>query len=144
MNLILSYPHPFEYHQSLRLKMYCSFDFKTFPFDSHHCDITLIDIDNEHTALTFNSIILNYKNNHTNFGEALLRLEPSCIPCEMFLESLKPHFTHFTGLNYSSAGMRVHFHRNNINLLIGCYYAPTMIFALLSLVSYSIDIHNVS
>ena len=57
--------------------------------------------------------------------------------------SLNPSFTHFTGLNYSSAGIRVHFHRNNISLLIGGYYAPTMIFALLSQVSYSIDIHMV-
>ena len=80
------YPNTFEYHQSLKVTIYCSFNFKSFPFDSHHCDLTLIDIDNEHTALIFNSITLNYKNNHTKFGNGLLKMDQSCLPCDIFLE----------------------------------------------------------
>ena len=32
-------PHHFEYQQTLRITIYCSFDFKDFPFDSHDCNI---------------------------------------------------------------------------------------------------------
>ena len=34
----IKYPHLIEYQQALKVTIYCSFDFKTFPFDSHNCD----------------------------------------------------------------------------------------------------------
>ena len=32
------YPHNFEFQQALKVEIYCTFDFKSFPFDSHECD----------------------------------------------------------------------------------------------------------
>ena len=137
------YPHEFEYHQSLKVTMYCTFNFRSFPFDSHYCDLTLLDTDSSSQALIFSSTLISYQNKNTQFGEDWLKLDQSRIPCDIFIGSLKPFFLIHTGFNYSSAGMRVLFHRNNINLLIGSFYGPTLIFVLLSQVSYSIDIHMV-
>ena len=31
-------PHNFEYQQEQKPTIYCSFDFQTYPFDTHYCD----------------------------------------------------------------------------------------------------------
>ena len=71
------------------------------PQSKENNDIILIWQNLICTALVFNSIILNYKNNKTKFGKGLLHLDQSCLPCDIFLESLEPQFTHFTGHVFS-------------------------------------------
>ena len=33
------YPHHLEFRMNTKIAIYCSFDFSTFPFDSHECDL---------------------------------------------------------------------------------------------------------
>ena len=36
----LNYPHNLEFRQQIQVTIYCSFDFSTYPFDSHECNFS--------------------------------------------------------------------------------------------------------
>ena len=38
-------PHNFEYQQALKATIYCSFDFQTYPFDTHYCTVVGLSTD---------------------------------------------------------------------------------------------------
>ena len=50
-----------EYQQAMKVTIYCSFDFKSFPFDSNHCDFTFFASDTS-LYLLLNSTKLIYRN----------------------------------------------------------------------------------
>ena len=133
-----------EYQQALKVTIYCSFNFQSFPFDNHICDVKFGGIGNLKRALIQNATIVGYKDKNINYGEGFLHVKQSRLPFSISLESLKPFDHYEIGFNYSYAGMRIHFSRNSIGQLLGGYYGPTMIFALISLVSFSINVDMVS
>ena len=53
------YPHNFEFQQALKVEIYCTFDFKSFPFDSHECRLSKIF---EQFNIRFASNFSNIKN----------------------------------------------------------------------------------
>ena len=73
-----------------------------------------------------------------DYGEGLLKVKQSRMPFDITLENLAPFLYEESGFNFSYAGVRIHLTRNDFTLLIGSYYGPTVIFSMLSLVSYSI------
>ena len=133
-----------EYQQSLKVKIYCSIDFKHFPFDSHNCDLNFGASGITINALKMSATTMNYKNLSVSHDEGLLRMKQSRLPFDISLESLKPFEYIQGGMRYSYAGMRLHLTRNDFGVLIGGYYGPTIIFSMLSLVSYSIKADIVS
>ena len=36
----MKYPHYLEFMRKVKITIYCSFDFSTFPFDSHECNMS--------------------------------------------------------------------------------------------------------
>ena len=36
----MQYPHQLDYRRNAKITIYCSFDFSTFPFDSHECNLS--------------------------------------------------------------------------------------------------------
>ena len=38
-------PNSVEYSQVLKATIYCTFNFESFPFDTHYCDLTFFTID---------------------------------------------------------------------------------------------------
>ena len=50
-----------EYFQSLKTTIYCSFDFKHFPFDSHKCDLSLGDTLSGWQYLSLNASKITYR-----------------------------------------------------------------------------------
>ena len=36
----MKYPHYLEFMRKVKITIYCSFDFSTFPFDSHECNLS--------------------------------------------------------------------------------------------------------
>ena len=127
-----------EYYQSMKTTIYCSFDFKHFPFDVHKCDLVFGDAMISAKNSLLNSTIISYQGQDLNYGEGLLYLNQSRLPFDISLESLKPFVHTRAGYNFSYSGMRIHLARKNFALQIGSYYGPTLVFAMLSLVSYSI------
>ena len=139
----LKYPHHLEYQQSLQVTIYCSFDFKTFPFDDHNCDFNFGSVGNGMEKILLNSSKLHYKKQFVLFGQGLLRLDDTELPFDVSIESLEP-FDHFqAGFNYSFTGMRIHLSRNEFGQLIGGYYGPTFLCSL-SQISYAINTDMVS
>ena len=141
------YFHPenmMEYQQSLKVTIYCSMDFKHFPFDSHTCDLNFGASGITINALKMNATTMNYKNQSVKYNEGLLHMKQSRLPFDISLESLEPFEYVQGGYKYSYAGMSLHLTRNDFGVLIGGYYGPTIIFSTLSLVSYSIKADIVS
>ena len=133
------YPHRFEYQQTLKVEIYCDLDFTSFPFDSHECDLKFGASSSYSSSLILNEPRLRYKDQKREFGEGPLNFNPSRLAFNISLESLKEFEFSQAGYKYSFTGMRITMTRNNYGLLIGGYYGPTIIFSLLSLVSFSIN-----
>ena len=66
-------------------------------------------------------------------------MDQSLLPFDISFESSKPKERFLAGFEYSYTGFQIHLVRNNFKLLIGSYYAPTAMFSLLSLISFSIS-----
>ena len=143
----LWYFHPenrMEYRQSLQVVIYCSMDFKHFPFDHHNCDLNFGSAVLSIEVLKMNVTTIDYKNKSLSYGEEMLHIKQSRLPFDITLESLES-FEHIQGgSTFSYAGMRIYLTRNDFGVLIGGYYGPTIIFSMLSLVSYSIKADVVS
>ena len=55
------YPHHLEYHETLKVTVYCSFDFGNFPFDSHLCRFNFGSSGNaDYNLILMPSIILHH------------------------------------------------------------------------------------
>ena len=132
-----------DYKQSIKVTIYCKFEFQSYPFDKHFCDFIYI-ANAPALYLWLNSSEITYQNQNVENQEEIIHIEQSDLPFHIELERLERFNLTRTGYNYSSTGMRIHIERNNLGLLIGGYYGPTTIFVLLSLVSYSIDADMVS
>ena len=68
-----------------------------------------------------------------------LDIEQSRLPFEIQVEPIEPYIHIEAGFNYSYAGIRFKFRRNDLGLLLGGYFGPTLIFSSLSLVSFFIS-----
>ena len=121
------------------MEIYCTFDFTSFPFDSHECDLKFGASSSLTSSLILNETWLRYKDQRREFGEGALKFNPSRLAFNVSLESLKEFELSQAGYKYSFIGMRMTLTRNNRGILIGSYYGPTIIFSLLSLVSFSIN-----
>ena len=64
------YNHPanrLEHLQSLKSTIYCSFDFKHFPFDSHYCDLSLGDALVSKKYSVLNSSTITYQGQNLSY-----------------------------------------------------------------------------
>ena len=59
-------------------------------------------------------------------------------PFDVMVQSVKPYHQFIHGYNHSTTGIKLTFNRNSLGLLPGKFYGPMAIFALLSMLSYSI------
>ena len=133
-----------EYQQSLKVTIYCSINFKHFPFDYHNCDLNFGASGITINALKMSTTAMNYKNQSVSHDEGLLHMKQSRLPFDISLESLESFVYVQRGYPFSYTAMRLHLTRNDFGILIGGYYGPTAIFSMLSLVSYSIKADIVS
>ena len=79
------------------------------------------------------------KNEVKIYGEGGMDLEQSRLPFEIHAEHIEPFIYFEAGFNYSYTGVRFKFRRHDLGLLLGGYYGPTVIFAILSLISFFIN-----
>ena len=74
----------------------------------------------------------------------LLTVQQSRLPFNITLESLEEFPILEEGRNHSYTGVKMVFRRNNLSLLAGGFYFPTLVFSLLSLLSFAIKPEVVS
>ena len=132
-----------EYQQGLQVTAYCPFDFSYFPFDNQYCDFKFGSVGHSVYGILLNSTRVHYSDQLIHNGEGFLPMNDIALPFDIRLESLKPFELLQSGYSYSYTGMRIHLSRNSLTQLIGSYYGPTVIFSLLSLVSYTMDLEMV-
>lgn len=134
----IKFPHHLEYVETQIVISYCKFNFKSFPFDSHDCDLMM-----RNNVFGTGRMIL--ENPEIIYHEAELNQKSEKVPpFDISVKSIVPIFKVFHGYNYSITGISLHFKRNSLGLLIGKFYGPSAIFSLLSVLSYTISIENVS
>ena len=65
----MKYPHHLEYQNTKKITIYCSFDFSTFPFDSHECNLSygMIFFSKNHIDMMPSTVKLKKK--ETKLGE---------------------------------------------------------------------------
>ena len=74
----------------------------------------------------------------TCYFENLQKVQQSRLPFKITMESLEEFPIFEDGYNYSFTGIKLVFRRNNLSLLTGGFYFPTLVFSLLSLLSFAI------
>ena len=137
--LFMKYPHHLEYENTIQATIYCSLDFKSFPFDSHACEFAFGDQDYNTCCLQFTTPSLIYGLKHSHLGKESLQIDQDRIPFKISIQSLEPFTLFIGGFNNSYARMRIDLKRTGLGLLLGGFYIPTGVFAFLSLISFSIN-----
>ena len=129
--------HTFEI---FKLKFSCDFDFKTYPFDKHECDLAFIDWRFVSKEMIFNNTKnIRYGDQHLTFGnKGALILSTSKTPFEINITINDAVTKNFGKFLYSITGIKLNLHRKSISLLYGSYYVPTGMFAILSMASFVI------
>ena len=113
------YPHNFEYQQALKVEIYCTFDFTSFPFDAHECDFNFGASSSYDVVLRLNETMLRYQNFKKLHGEGSIQFNPSRLPFFVSLEGRDEYRFFQAGYYYSLVGMRMTLSRNNFGLLMG-------------------------
>ena len=140
-NTIETHKHDFEYYEILKIKYHCNFDFSTFPFDYHTCNLTLGSSYLSVLNMTLLKPIIVFGT--TNTTDDILHFKSTTVPFDMTAKSLPPFNYTFESWTYSYVGVSINFSRNSLGLLIGRFFGPTITFTSLSSLSYSIDIEKV-
>ena len=131
-------PHKTEMVETFKLTFPCNFAFETYPFDKQICDLSFIDklYETDHVVLNTPTTLF-YKNQHSTFkNNSLLMIT---LPKTSFTIGLKINqASSIIGGKVSSAGIKLILQRKFIGLLLGSFYVPTGIFAILSMASFVI------
>ena len=141
--MITNYHHDFEYFESVKLTSYCQFEFSSFPFDAHNCEILVGSGVNYIGTQKIKKPTVIHKKFASNKNS--IPIKSKNVPFEMKAESITPfpHLNNGNGYNYSYTGVRISMKRNTLGLLLGRFYGPTAVFSALSLLSYNINMDMV-
>ena len=112
MNTLENIPYDFEYYETLKITSYCHFDYSTFPFDHHKCELNLGVTDRSINVLKLSKPILIFEGmkskNDTIF------INSSNIPYDVKIESISPFNVLTNNYNFSYIGIQLVFHRNSL------------------------------
>ena len=131
-------PHLMLFADVITQIVSCEMDFTLFPFDHHTCDMVFYLTQHPSDYVMFVSPTVFKGENHVSIGEGLMNIPTKRLPYTISVESLNTSLAYTLGKKRSATGVRFHFARSSIGLLLGGYYVPTGIFASLSLVSFII------
>lgn len=135
-----SMPHMLEIQQNYRVTIYCNFNFEKFPFDSQECDLRIGSFANaNYDVIMVPAWIRDDDRSVAFYGDPPLLIHQSRQPFEIYVQVLETIDKPIVNYNYSFTGAKFTFERNNLGLLVIGFYVPTGIFAVLSLISFSID-----
>ena len=86
-------PHSIEYQQSLQTKIYCSFKFTLFPFDSNQCNFVIRSGESRDSFLKLLPFEIHYNEIILVHGQEPIQIEQSVLPlgkgvsCSKFLSA---------------------------------------------------------
>ena len=65
----MKHPHFFEFRRKMKVTIYCSFDFSTFPFDSHECNLSYGLVNFSKYYMDMKPSTVMHKKKETKLGE---------------------------------------------------------------------------
>ena len=151
-----SYSDNMAMYEILKVTVYCDFDFQSFPFDDQECDLSLYDPINDASWVIFDEIgYLCYESkqclNKNVDGERRWMSLPDqhAMPYKISMKRMPTRNWTPTNSSYfqhpsSYSTVRFSMQRKSFGLLIGSFYIPTGLFALLSTGSFIINPEIVS
>lgn len=129
----------FEFQQALKVTVHCPMDFSMFPFESHECIFDFGDSHQSSDTMTVMPPMIRVDGEKHCFGEEPIKLKPASLPFDIALYS-RANYIHFeAGINYSYTGMGINLKRNSAETLRYTFFMPTLIFTILSLISFAIE-----
>lgn len=129
----------FEYQQAFTITFYCPMDFGQYPFDAHFCNFDFGDSNQGNDSLIILPPIIRFDDQKHFFGNDPLIIEQKSMLFDIWLQSRK-NYVHFeAGYHYSYTGMRIDFKRNSLGTLMGRFFMPTLVFTILSLISFAVE-----
>ena len=139
-------PHYKEYAELIKETLTCDFEFHFYPFDKHECFLRFHNPQYTKNFLTITPTKIFTNSKSTNLTELPIEVQSSRLPYKIIVESIEISMTMSTIYEYVNSGIKFTLERKNIGQLLGGFFVPTAIFALLSLVSFTInpDIVSVS
>ena len=129
----------FSMWEDVEITFTCQFNFKSYPFDYHECDLTYYsECGSQETVILKPTDLISYGENLIHFSQDnnSLAITNTTTPFIVLLE-IKPNRTLWGYI--SAASIKITFQRNSYALLLGSFYAPTGIFAIMSMTSYVIN-----
>ena len=137
-------PHFFKFADVMTQKISCVMEFGNFPFDHHVCDMVFYNSQHHYNKVIMAPVTLGKDTRKVELNEGELEIKSGRLPYKITAEVLNTTTVKSMTWLRSGAGIRFYFARSSIGLLVGGYYGPTAIFALLSLISYIIKPEIVS
>ena len=131
-----------EYRDDFKIVSFCDFDFSQFPFETLTCNVTfrLYDL-----SIVYNSFKAK-PDIYFKFNNEKLDVIPikTNLPFDITAEAIELFTENDSGMVYSATGVTFLLKRNSLGLLLSRFYGPMACFALLSALSYNINIDMVS
>jgi len=127
-----------HYREEMQVKIFCSFDFTYYPYDSNDCDLLLVTTSNSIQLLELRPLVLEYNKTKQRLNDPPLVIVQNLLPFDIEVNSLKPYSHEVDGYEYSISAFKLYFKRNSVGSLAGGFYGPMAAFSILSLISYGI------
>ena len=147
----ITYPNKIQMIENLKVTISCNFDhLEMYPFEKHECDLGLYDkIYTEESLVLKPPALVFYKNQYISITNdtttSMLLFSSPRISFKTGIKINPPSIYMQYNLNrYSVSGIKLIFWRNSLGLLIGRFYIPTAIFAIMSMASFVINPNVVS
>ena len=135
----------------MRVTVYCDFDFSYFPFDQQYCNLSLFDpVHSKNWVFVNETEFLCIKGICKREKEWMMLQNQNKIPYSIRMKNIGINDETWTTDDplapepWSISSIKFSFQRNTLGLLIGSFYLPTGLFALLSIGSYIINPEIVS
>ena len=117
----------------------CNLDFTAFPFDSHTCPLNFKNWVEGLWRVSFNSPkLLRHDQNGNETGGEIIEVNKGGLEYNFIFKALPSSFYHDDPVEHSVAQVEINFKRTQKSRrkIFSGYHAQTVIFSLLSLVSY--------
>ena len=127
------------YIEALEITFACELDFSEFPFDEHNCSFVMGDIENGIDWMMFNNSKFEYNGMIVEDYTSSFEMLDSTTPYRFKLSKLKD-FTKIRAPNtFHFIGIQVDMKRKGLGTLLNTFYVPTAMFAIISMISFTVE-----
>ena len=126
------------FYQYLKVTVSCNFQFNTFPFDFHDCDLDFGLHQNGYKMININPIQVLNSDATSEILNGKKAIPNEHLPFTFLMTSKKWYKYHNYEFMAPYSGITIHMERSTLGSLVGAFFIPTAIFSMLSIISFSI------